>query len=485
MSQVADRSTSSPVLTATPPRFKQTAALLVVGLAALMASLTQSLLIPVMPEIATDLHTTSDNAAWLLTATLLVGAVSVPAFGRLGDLYGKRLLLMVALGALTGGSIVCALSDNLATLIVGRAIVGLSMATVPLGISLVGVILPPARAGAGIALISAMLGIGGSLGLPLAGLIAQHSDYHMLFWISVVGGALGLIGIRWAVTEAPRAASGKMDIGGSILLGAAMLALLLPLAEGSSWGWTNVRTLGLLALAIVLLVVFVLLERRLHSPLVDIATSARPSILLTNIASLSVGFALFATLIGTASYVQAPTATGYGFGSSILVSGLCLLPSGLAMLALSPVSAQLSTRFGPRITLALGASIVALGFLGRIVFTAHLWEIVLWTTVAGAGTGIAYAAMPNLIQRAVPRAELAAANGLNTLFRSVGSSLASAVGGAILAAQTVTLGSYLLPSLTGYRILFALCAGAAALGAAIALAIPAAQVDEEAVPAAE
>ena len=477
MSQVADRSAPPPTATASPatattPRFRQAAALAVVGVAALLASLTQSLLIPVLPEITADLHTTSDNAAWLLTSTLLVGAVSVPVFGRLGDLYGKRLMLLVSLVALTVGSLVCALSHNLATLIVGRAITGLSMATIALGISLIGTMLPPERAGAGIALISAMLGIGGSLGLPLSGLVAQHADYHVLFWICVVGGLIGLVGAWFALSEAPTRATGTMDIGGAVLLGAGMLSLLLPLAQGSSWGWTNYRTLGLLAVAVVLLVTFVLVERRRRSPLVDIGTSARPAVLLTNIASLCVGFALFATLIGTASYVQAPTASGYGFGSSILVSGLCLLPSGLAMLLLSPVSAALSTRFGPRITLAIGATIVGIGFLGRIVFTANLWEIVVWTTVAGMGTGIAYAAMPNLIMRAVPGAELAAANGLNTLFRSVGSSLASAIGGAILAAQTVALGAYVLPSLGAYRILFALCAGAALVGAAIALAIP-------------
>jgi MFS family permease len=205
-------------------------------------------------------------------------------------------------------------------------------------------------------------------------------------------------------------------------------------------------------------------------------------LLLTNIASLCVGFALFATLIGTASYVQAPRASGYGFGSSIVVSGLCLLPSGLAMLLLSPVSARLSTAFGPKVTLALGAAVVALGFVARIALTGHLWEIVLGTSIAGAGTGIAYAAMPSLILRAAPRSELAAANGLNALARSVGSSLASAVGGTLLAAQTVRLGGLELPSLAGYRVLFAICAVAALVGAGIALVIPAA--DRQPLPAA-
>jgi cyanate permease len=156
----------------------------------------------------------------------------------------------------------------------------------------------------------------------------------------------------------------------------------------------------------------------------------------------------------------------------VLASGLAMLPSGVAMLLLSPVSAKLSQRFGPKVTLAIGASIIALGFVSRIVFTGSFTQIVIGTTIAGAGTGIAYAAMPSLILRGAPAAELAAANGLNALARSVGSSLASAIGGTILAASTLTLGAYTLPSLTAYRILFAACAGAAVVGALIALVIP-------------
>ena len=170
--------------------------------------------------------------------------------------------------------------------------------------------------------------------------------------------------------------------------------------------------------------------------------------------------------------MQAPKASGYGFGASIVVSGLCLLPSGLAQLALSPVSALISRRFGPKITLCTGSLVVAAGFAIRIVLTAHLWEIVAGTTIAGAGIGIAFAAMPALIALGAPHSELAAANGLNSLCRASGGSLASAVGGTILASSVVVLGGVALPSLTAYRLLFALCAVAAVLGASIALLVP-------------
>ena len=170
--------------------------------------------------------------------------------------------------------------------------------------------------------------------------------------------------------------------------------------------------------------------------------------------------------------MQAPVASGYGFGASIVVGGLCLLPSGLAQLALSPVSALISRRFGPKITLCTGSLVVAAGFAMRIVLTAHLWEIVAGTTIAGAGIGIAFAAMPALIALGAPHSELAAANGLNSLSRASGGSLASAVGGTILASSVVVLSGVAFPSLTAYRLLFGICAVAAVLGAAIALLVP-------------
>ncbi|HST39794.1 MAG TPA: MFS transporter [Conexibacter sp.] len=457
---------------------QQIAALSVIAICGVIVALTQTLLVPVMGAIQADLGSSTAGTQWLLTATLLAAAVAVPVFGRLGDLHGKRLMLIVAAGSLTVGSLICALTSDLTVMIAGRAITGFAAAAIPLGISLIGQILPRERAGTGIALVSATLGVGGALGLPLAALIAEQADYHVLFWICAGGGLITIAGLLFAVAEPAGRASGRFDVGGSVLLGATLVSLLLPLSQANSWGWGDARTIGLLAAAVVGLVVFVLVEKRVKSPLIDVVANARPALLLTNVASICVGFALFASLIGTASFVQAPPEAGYGFGSSVLEGGLAMLPSGVMMLLLSPVSAKLSTRFGPKVTLALGASIVALGFLFRIVFVDSYFEILLGTTIAGAGTGIAYAAMPSLILLGARTSQLAAANGLNALSRTVGSSLASAIGGTLLASMTISLAGSELPSLGAYRTLFAICAGAALLGALISLVIPAASADE-------
>ncbi|MBL7498130.1 MFS transporter [Frankia sp. CNm7] len=446
--------------------------LLVVGFAALMVSMSQGLLVPVLPILPAELNTSHTNAEWLLTSTLLVAAVAVPLLGRLGDMFGKRLMLLVALAALAVGSLICALTDNVGLMITGRALQGVSTAAIPLGISLLMSLLPRERVGSAIALISAMLGVGAALSLPLAGVIGEHADFHVLFWITCVGGVVAFAGMLALVPEGPGRGGGRVDLVGTALLSAGLVALLLPLAETANWGWGSARVLGLLALAVVLLTTLVVVERRIREPLVDIATLRRRPLVLTNLASLLFGFALFASMIGTASYVQAPEATGYGFGSSMIVGGLALLPSGLCMLVLAPVSARLVTILGAGRTLALGAVIVAAGWGMRIVFTGSLWQIILGTTIVGVGTGVGYAAMPSLINAFTPPTEIAAANGMNTLFRAIGSSLASAIGGSILVAQTMSVGSAELPSLTGYRELFALCAGAGIAAAVAALAIP-------------
>ena len=443
-----------------------------VGSGALAAALTQTLLLPVLPEIQRDLGASTSGAQWLLTSTLLVAAVSVPIVGRLADMYGRRRLLLACLGTLTLGSLIDALTSNLGLMIFGRALAGVSAAAIPLGISLLAAQLPRERAGSAVALISAMLGIGSALGLPLAGVIAQNADYHVLFWIIAAAAALSTAALALLVRESPHGAVDRVDWLGILLLCAGLVALLLPLAQAGEWGWGSARVLGLFAVSVVCVSALFRVERRTPDPLIDLAAVARRPILMTNVASVFIGFALFASFVGTASYVQAPQATGYGFGSSVIVSGLCLLPTGLLMLLLAPVSARLSARWGAHRVLSLAAVIATVGLLERIVLIDHLWEIIIGTSIVGAGTGIGYAAMPTLINTNSPPDELAAANGINSLARALGSTLASAIGGTLLAALTVTLGAAELPSLTAYRILFSICAAAALSAALVASLIP-------------
>jgi MFS family permease len=447
--------------------------LLFVGLGALVVSLAQSLLIPVLATLPATLDASADTVQWLLTSTLLVAAVAVPLFGRMGDMFGARRMLLVAIGALAVGSLITATTSDVTVLIIGRGIQGISTAAIPLGISLLSRLLPRERAGGAIALISAMLGVGGALGLPFAGVIAEHFDFHALFWISGAVAVVAFVGILLVVPEAPGRTGGRLDLVGAVLLAGALVSLLLPLAEGSDWGWSSGTVIGLFVLSAALLVAFGWSQTRIGNPLVDLTAMRRRPIVLTNLASLLFGFAMFASLIGTASYVQAPETSGYGFGTSIVVGGLAMLPGGLAMLVFAPISARLIAWRGAHQVLAVGGGIVAVGWLIRIVFTGSLTQVVIGATVVGIGSSIGYASMPALINEYSPRSEIAAANGVNSLLRAIGSSLASAVGGSILAASTISVGAFALPSLTAYRVLFVICGCAALLAAAAALCIPA------------
>ncbi|MEU3246984.1 MFS transporter [Streptomyces sp. NPDC006875] len=322
--------------------------IIAVGLGALAAALAQTLIIPVLPTLTTDLHTTTGNAQWLLTSTLLVAAVSVPVLGRLADMFGRRLVLLISLGGLAVGSAIDALTSDFGVMLIGRAVAGLSAAAIPLGISLLAIVLPEQRRGSATALVSAMLGIGSALGLPLAGLIGDNADYHILYWIGAGGAVISGVLIFALVSEPPASHERRIDWAGIVLLTTGLACLVPAISQGSTWGWSSARVISLFAVAVVALAALTAAESRVSNPLIDMSALRRPAIALTNIAAMFVGFALFASFTGTSSYVQAPAATGYGFGSSVLTAGLCLLPSGVLMLLLAPVAARIINNWGPR-----------------------------------------------------------------------------------------------------------------------------------------
>jgi MFS family permease len=250
------------------------------------------------------------------------------------------------------------------------------------------------------------------------------------------------------------------------------VCLLLPVSKGADWGWGAPVTLALLASAVVVLGVWGWWELRVARPLVDLRGTARGPVLLTNIASIAVGFAMFATALVFPQLLQLPESTGHGHGLSMLAAGLCLAPGGLVMVTLSPVSARLSAGRGPRTTLVTGCAVIAGGYLASLLMLGRVWQIVVAGALVSAGVAIAYAAMPTLVMNSVPPSETGAANGFNTLMRAVGTSACSAVTGVLLAHLTQDAGGVAVPSLTGFRVTLALGAAAAAAAALVALLIP-------------
>ncbi|MEU7407327.1 MFS transporter, partial [Streptomyces sp. NPDC044948] len=379
-----------PASTAAP---RPNAVVAVLALAGIVVALMQTLVIPIIPELPKLLDASASDAAWAVTATLLASAVATPVVGRLGDMFGKRRMLLFSLVLLIAGSAVCALSDALVPMVAGRALQGLSAAVIPLGISIMRDELPAERLAGATAVMSASLGVGGALGLPAAALIADKLDWHMLFWLS---GALGVVSLVLVLSLVPESAvrtGGRFDLLGGIGMAAGLACLLLAISKGGDWGWTAGTTLGLFAAAVVILLVWGWWELHTPEPLVDLRTTARRQVLFTNLASIAIGFSMFVMSLVLPQLLQLPEATGYGLGRSLLTTGLVMAPSGLVMMAFAPVSAKVSKSRGPKVTLMIGALIVAAGYGLNIVLMSEVWHLVLVSCVISAGIGFAYGAM--------------------------------------------------------------------------------------------
>ncbi|MER5835155.1 MFS transporter [Streptomyces sp. NPDC002130] len=444
----------------------------VLAFGGILMAVMQTVVVPLLPDLPRLTGASAGTVSWMVTATLLSGAVLTPVLGRAGDMYGKRRVLMAALGLMTAGSVLCALTSDIAVLIAARTLSGAAAAVVPLSISILRDELPPERRGSAVALMSSTVGIGAALGLPLAAVIVQYANWHTMFWVTSALGAAGVTSVWWAVRESPVREPGRFDVPGTIGLATGLVCLLLGVSQGGQWGWGSDRVVGLFAAALVVLVLWSWQQLRAERPLVDLRLAGRPRVGLSHVAALLAGFAFYANTLVTAQLVQAPEATGYGLGLSIVATGLCLLPSGIVMLLLSPVSARISAARGPRITLALGASVIAAGYAVRIADSRELWMIIAGATVVAIGTTLAYSALPTLILRAVPPEQTASANGVNVLMRTIGQAGSSAAVAAVLVHHTRPVGGAPVPTLHGYLLAFAMAGAVALLAAAAALCIP-------------
>lgn len=438
----------------------------------IVVALTQTMIVPLIPLLPTLLGASASDTSWAVTATLLTAAVTMPISGRLGDMVGKRLMLVISLGFLVAGSLLCAVSDSLIPVIAGRALQGMAMGAIALGISIMRDELPVEKVGPAVARVSATLGVGGAIGLPVSALIVEKANWHALFYIAAGLGVLGILAVLTLVPESKVRTPARFDFLGAFGLASALVMLLLAISKGGDWGWTSSLTLGLLVGSASVFAVWGRWELRSAAPLVDLRTTARPQVLFTNIASIGAGFAMYGMSLIPIQILLAPQAVGHGLGLTLIQAGLVLMPGGFAMYFFSDVGARITAARGPRAALTTGIAIIAVGYAVLLFFRAEWWQVSLAGIVTSAGVGVAYAAMPALIMGAVAIKETAAANGLNALMRSVGTSLSAAVIGTVLAHETVGLGGVELPSGRGLTLAILISLAASAVALLLTLAIP-------------
>ncbi len=449
------------------PHYRSTFAILAVACASF--ALLQSLVAPALRDIQLDLHTSTTGSTWILTAYLLSASVATPILGRMGDIYGKKRMLVVALSALALGTVMSALAQTIAVMITGRVVQGLAGAVFPLAFGIIRDEFPPARVAFGIAMISSILGIGGGAGIVLAGPIIEHLGYHWIFWFPLVPVLIATVAAVFLIPESPVRAPGTVNWIGAGLLAGWLVALLVAVSEGPTWGWTSARTLGLFAAAAVLLVVWVWVENRAAQPLVDMRMMRLRGVWTTNAAALLIGFGMYSSFVLVPQYVQMPAATGYGFGASATEAGLFLFPATLAMLLVSPIAGRLSSTVGSKVPLVLGAAVSAAAFALLAARRSEHWQVYLATALLGTGIGLAFAAMANLIVEAVPREQTGVAGGMNTIMRSIGGAVGAQISASVVTASAAASG---LPESHGWTNAFALCSLALVGGFVVALAVP-------------
>ncbi|GAA0240292.1 MFS transporter [Cryptosporangium japonicum] len=408
--------------------FRTRLALPVACYVVLLVSALQTLVVPVVADIRADLGVTTSAASWVVTANLLAAAVLTPMLGRLGDLYGRRPVMLGVLTVVLAGSVLAAVTTSLPLLIAGRVAQAASFGLFPLAIGMLREELPARRLTGAMALVSGMLSVGAGFGLVVTGLLMRGGgDYHQLFWLATALAAIGLAGV-WLLPRRSGAATGRLDWAGAGLLGLGLVLLILPLEEGNGWGWGSARVIGSLAAAVVVLAAFVLLERRITHPLVSPRMLTHRPIVLANVVGLFLGFAMFAVFLAVSAFVQTPPAVaGYGFGASVLAASLVyLLPGTASGVLTAPLGGRLVTRFGAKATLLIAAVLAGVGFGALALLHSATWQIVVGALVVNTAVTFGYAALPPLLIAHVEPSETGIANSVNSIARSIGMSLGTA-----------------------------------------------------------
>ncbi|SDB84877.1 Major Facilitator Superfamily protein [Sanguibacter gelidistatuariae] len=454
------------------PRRSSTLITTVLCLAGVTVSLQQTLMVPLLPDFPGILGISTDDASWLVTITLLTGAVATPIVSRLADMFGKRKMMLVTLSMMILGSLIAVLGATFPTVLVGRAFQGFGSALIPVGIAILRDELPRAKVASATAFMSATLGIGAALGLPLSGLMFEHFGWSSIFWVSAVAGVLLFVAIVAVIPESAVRTKGRFDVTGAILLSIGLTGFLLGVSKGGHWGWTTEPTILAFVVSAVALTIWFPFELRVNQPMVDLRTAARRPVLLTNIAALLLGFAMYANSLSTTQQLQLPEISGFGFGLSALTAGLCMVPAGLAMVVFSPISAVVTRRFGPKSTLILGGLVLVGAYVFRAFATGSIGMIITGSVLVNIGTAFAYSAMPIIIMRSVPITETASANGLNTLVRSIGTSTMSALVAAFLTGFTMEVAGVSMPTEGAFKAIFASAALAGVIAVVVTLFIP-------------
>lgn len=437
---------------------------------ALSVSVISTLGAPMVPTIAHEQHVSLSAAQWVLTATLLAGAVAGPVLGRLGDGPRRRGAIQGALTGVCTGSVLAAIAPTFGLLLAGRALQGLGMGLLPLAIAVARDHLPAKRMRSGVSALSVTTSVGAGLGYPVTGVIAQHLDYRAGFWFAALLSAVALVIVTYVVPAGSSVPRRPLDAAGAVLLCSGLALVLLALSQGVAWGLTSATTIGCFGAGAAVLAAWIAHALRTRHPLVDIRLIRNRAVLAANTTALLMGIGMYGVLSLVNLYTQVPAAAGYGFHLSLTATGLVLMPISLGSITANRLVSALASRTGLYRVLPLGALLVCVDLVLLALWRDHLSVLVLGTFLLGNGVGAAYAVMPLLIVRHVPPSETGSATSFNQVLRTVGGSVGSATISAIMLGYTPADGG--LPQESAYTTALLVTAAASFLGVIAALVLP-------------
>ena len=436
-------------------RTHPTLILAVLSLAGVAYAMLSSSVVPALPTMEHALHTNETDITWLLTAYLLSASVGTAIIGRLGDMHGKERLLLLTLVVLAAGTLLAAVSSSLIVIIIARFIQGASGGIFPLAFGIVRDEFPREKVAGSIGLLSAILGVGAGIGIVLSGVIVEHLNYHWLFWIPLFATIIAAVATWKFIPESPVRAPGRINWLAAALMTAGISTVLLAISQTTEWGWGSSKTIGLVLLGVAISGVWIAVEVRSKNPLIDMTMMRIRGVWTTNLAAFLLGAGMYASFIVFPQFAQLPKSTGFGFGASVVVSGLYLLPSTIGMTALGLYAGRISARFGSRTALLAGTLFTTASFALLAVSHGHPYDFLIAAGLLGIGIGLAFAALGNLIVQAVSNHQTGVASGMNTVMRTLGGALGGQLSASFIAAHTL----HGQPAVTGFTETFLMATG--------------------------
>ncbi len=431
-------------------------------------ALLQSLVVPVLSQLEREFDTDQATVTWLLTGYLLSASIATPLLGRIGDVVGKTRMLAVTLTALSLGSLMAALAPDIGWLIVARVVQGAGGGVLPLAFGIAHDEFRD-RMTTAVSILASLTAVGFGFGIVAAGPIVDHLGYDGLFWLPMIATVAAAVATGLFVPPSPVTTPARLPLVPALLLAGWLASLLLALSKGNQWGWATPITIGLLAAALVIAAAWVVTERRVPVPMIDMRMMRIRGVWAANLVAAFVGFGMFASFGFLPQLLQTPPEAGYGFDATISESGNLLLPSAVTSFLIGFWTAPLVRRFGARQVIMTGALVMAGAF--AIIAFRHdeTWQLYLGTTLQGIGSGLVFSSLAGVVLSSVPGHQTGVASGMNANIRTIGGALGSAVMAGIITARINPDG---FPAEVGYTAGFAVLAVAMVGAAVAALAIP-------------